>query len=203
MVKEDTHLLLLFSCLLCINPANGLDQSLMSMFARFRQLPYFLSIIVEGLTYLIVSLILVLGVQRMKKSIRNPVDVVLILYIVIMLASLQLALLYFVPSLFFWFLSYLLFEVVIELIGSLALIVCAQQTAKYCQEGYEGFSINLNSGIVNIAIIIGNYIGGNVVGSFLEASHFSQKSFNYAVILSFELALIPLLLAFYTFKLRN
>lgn len=203
MTNEDTHLLLLFTCLLSLNPAMGLEVVLPSIFQRYQPLPDYMVLLVDGLTYLGVSLILYLGVRRMKNSIRKPVDVLLILYIVVMLTVLQLALLYFVPSLIFWFASFMIFDIVIELITSLALILCAQQISRYCEEGYEGFSINLISGCVNIAIIIGNYLGNNVVGAYLAMAHYSQHAFNYTIILCFELAVIPLLLAFYCFKLRK
>ena len=139
----------------------------------------------------------------MKNSIRKPVDVVLILYLVIMLSVIQLAFLYFVRSLFLWYSSYLVFEIVIQLAGSLSLIVCAQQIAKYCQEGYEGFSINFVTGTTNIAVVGTQYLVNTTLSSFIDASHFSARSVMFVLIFCIEMSIISFLIALYFFKIKK
>lgn len=152
---------------------------------------------------LLASSILWYGKKRTERDIKNPQNTILLLNVILVATILQLLLLYYIKNLFFWYLSYLTFQTVAVLVSSISLVVCAQQISKHCQEGYEGFSINLISGCTNIAIILGNYLGQNVLGSYLGSSHYHQKSITYTVILNIELAVIPLLLAVYFFKLRN
>ena len=203
LTKENTHLLLVVSCLLNANPANGLDNSLINMFQRFRPLPSYLNFLADPLQNAIISLILWFGLRNFKMSIRRPAVAIIIMHLVFILAVVQLLTFFFVPCKYAWFASYVLFEVVTNLGISVCLVVCAQQISKYCQEGYEGFSINLISGSINIAIISGTYVGRNLVGNYLSASHYRQTGFIYSIILCIEVAVIPLLLAFYFFKVRS
>jgi hypothetical protein len=203
MKKEKTYLILLFTMLLCINPALGLDSTMSQMFQRFRPLPKDFVLGIDSLVALLACLFLYFGFRRPKESINSPQNVVLILYIVLVANVGQLTTLVFIGDRSFSFCSYLLYATVEELIGTLGIILCVQQISKYCGEGYEGFSINVVSGCINFAILVSNFLGDNVIGSYLDKSTDLPSSIGYTAVLCLELAAIPLLLAFYFFKLRS
>jgi hypothetical protein len=204
MKKGKSYLLLIFSCLLTMNPAFGLEGVILSMYQRFKPLPTKMFVFTLPFSFFIQGVVLFIILKCAKNDIQNPSRVVLSGYIAVSILIAQFIVMYKIKQYAaMWYVGYLLYDIMGGLITMIVLIINAQQVAKYCKEGYEGFSINIISGAINVAVILSNTLGTNTIGWYLAASHYSEISVTYTAIFSVEIAIIPFLLACYFLRTRK
>lgn len=204
MKKGKIYLLLIFSCLLVVNPIFGLESAIIAMFQRFEPVSSIMYISTSPLSFFIQGMILYAMLKCTRSDIQRPNRVILCSYAAIAILIAQFVMMHGLKkNVFLWYFGYLLYDVLGGLITMFTLIINAQQVSQHCVEGYEGFSINIISGSINIAVILSNTLGTNTIGRYLESAHFSSKSIMYTAILCVEIAVIPFLLAFYFLRTRK
>ena len=84
-----------------------------------------------------------------------------------------------------------------NLIIAIIIIACVYQVMRFCEDGYESFTINGITGVVNLGVNISNIVGSGWLQTYVTNRHSSKQSFSYVCIFSSEYALIFLLLAVY------
>lgn len=187
-----------------VNPAFGLEGSILLMFQRFKPISSKVYEFTAPLSFFVQGVVLFSILKLARQDFQRPARVILSGFIAISVLIAQFILMYKIKQNFYiWYFGYLLYDVMVGIIMMTLLIINAQQVAQYCREGYEGFSINSITGAINVSVIISNTLGTNTIGWYLAASHYSEKSVVYTTILCIELAIIPLLLAFYFLRTRK
>lgn len=193
--KDNAYPILFFSCFLLVNPGFGLDIAILQMFQRFQSLRDWQTILLPPIVYLLVSVFLLVLLKSMKRKL-NPKRWLFLSYLLICFTMAQFLVLYKVTNIYLWCLSFVIYDMFVQVVSTLMIIINVQQTSEYCKEGFEGFSINIISGSANIAVIISNTIGQNIFGTYLAESHYSLRSITYTITICAEIAIIFLLLGF-------
>ncbi len=82
-------------------------------------------------------------------------------------------------------------------------IICVQNVTRNVKEGYESFTINFVTSILNVAILCSELLAHQGLDSYLKHESYSVKSFNLVCLVATLQAACTILLAWYFTKKKN
>lgn len=186
-----------------LNPAGGIDPKTM----RMNMSSYDLKMQrLENLTpALLVAVVLLFLILKTRRGIRRPETFIFASYVLFLIYMVEMMVgwVYFSNSVLGAFTVISIGTFFNTLTTFIVILATVHQAVKYCEHGHESFSINGVVGINNIAVNISNFVGTGIVKDYLTLSYFSTKSIIYVFTICIELAIIPMLFAFYFLKMNT
>lgn len=201
LLSKGTHILLAISFIFLCNPVSaGLPVFIDSIPGKGQYTQLMLSSVIQGV---VISLGLILVRQKVRR-ITYPGKIMVLMNSALLLigslsmwtactSSLQIA-----PALTLL----TIFQGVNNLFVIFNCLVIVGEISKVCETGFESFSINFITGVLNIAVFISTFVGTKVV-SFLQGAHYAPVAINYSAILNLELMAIPLLIGLHFYFIRD
>ena len=208
LIKDKLYWVLIFGFLSIINPYSDLDYAEMFKVKK----GYSPDVKWEGWDYWVLSLrgivivcCLAMGIRKNQRFIKNTERAIQCFILV------QLVVTIFVYSM--WYLDYkeswlilfvvLLSDLYTNLRAVLVSVICVQYVSRNVERGYESFSINSITSIVNISVLFSDTCAIAVVDAYLKNKGYNDNSFNLVSAMSLLYTTVLFIFSVYIIDIRE
>lgn len=198
---DNSYLLLVFAFLLSLFPGAGVDLGRMLVYiGDVNQWMRNLNLV---MTCIITMMVIVYIIIKTRRGKIYPPNLIFAGFILGILAFIGIYLSWLSANQQAMYWAVNITANVFNIMIALGIIACAYQIMQYCEDGYESFTINSITGVVNIGVVITSAIGSSWLSPFMDKRRYSVSSVGYVCVFVIEYALIFLLLGIQFLMLKK